>query len=75
MTHLSFYSLNYRRRGALFMFELLKKCAAIICLFVQVVIVIMYGFTGVHISQYVCLGIWVVCGALGVCLISGKHVI
>ena len=53
----------------------LKKIVALICLCVQIAVVIMYGFTGVHISQYVCLGIWLVCGMLGVSLLKERQAI
>ncbi|MGN0331715.1 MAG: hypothetical protein ACI4D9_01605 [Lachnospiraceae bacterium] len=57
------------------MFGKLKKLVASICLCIQIAVVIIYGFTGVHISQYVCLGIWLVCGTLGVLLLKERQAI
>lgn len=57
------------------MFGKLKKLVASICLCIQIAVVIIYGFTGVHISQYVCLGIWLVCGMLGVSLLKERQAI
>lgn len=74
MTHLSCYSFTIEGE-VLFMFGKLKKLVASICLCIQIAVVIIYGFTGVHISQYVCLGIWLVCGMLGVLLLKERQAI
>lgn len=53
----------------------LKKFVASICLCIQITVVILYGFTGVHISQYVCLFIWLACGILGVSVLKEREAI
>ncbi|MGN1165201.1 MAG: hypothetical protein ACI4S2_02075 [Lachnospiraceae bacterium] len=47
------------------MFGKLKKIAAVICICIQIAVGIIYGFTGIDISQYTCLLIWLSCGILG----------
>lgn len=46
------------------MFGKMRKFAAVICLGIQITVSILYGFTGVEISKYLCLMIWLVCGML-----------
>lgn len=53
----------------------LKKIIAVICLCVQIVVVIIYGFTGIDISQYTCLFIWLICGILGTSLLEERQAI
>lgn len=57
------------------MFGILKNVAAVICLIIQLTIIILYGFTGIQISQYMCLMIWLICGVLEVTLLDKRHAI
>lgn len=57
----------------LFMFGKMKKIAAFICFGIQIAVSVLYGFTEVGISKYICLIIWLVCGMLEILLLRKEN--